>query len=81
MNREFTYRSRPSGYCVRHVKVHAQSPHTNGAVRQASLHASDSACEHSSQPIGVEAGAKDGLNLVLEDSSDLIPAKIGHGCR
>ena len=48
-------------------------------VGEASLHSSDSASEDASQAIGVEAGAKAGLNLILEHLSDLITAQVGHG--
>jgi hypothetical protein len=50
-----------------------------GGVGEAGLHSSDSAGEDASQSVGVEAGAKAGLNLVLEHLGDLISAKVGHG--
>ncbi len=46
---------------------------------QTSLHANHTAGEDSTQAIGVEAGAKDSLNLVLQNRCDLITAEIGHG--
>ena len=45
---------------------------------QTGLHSNHTAGEDSSQAIGVEAGAKDSLNLILEDRSDLITAEVGH---
>ena len=50
-----------------------------GGVGEASLHSSDSAGEDAPQSVGVEAGAKASLNLVLEHLGDLITAKVGHG--
>ena len=46
---------------------------------QTSLHANHTAGEDSTQAIGVEAGAKDSLNLVLQNRCDLITAEVGHG--
>jgi hypothetical protein len=46
---------------------------------QTSLHADHTAGEDSTQAVGVEAGAKDSLNLVLQDAGNLITAEVGHG--
>ena len=47
-------------------------------VRQTSLHANHTAGEYSTKAVGVEAGAKDSLNLVLQDAGNLITAEVGH---
>jgi hypothetical protein len=31
--------------------------------------------------VGGEAGAKHGLNLVLQDHAGLVTAQVGHGCK
>ena len=46
---------------------------------QTSLHANHTAGEDSTQAIGVEAGAKDSLNLILQNGCDFITAEVGHG--
>ena len=46
---------------------------------QTSLHADHTAGEDSTQAIGVEAGAKDSLDLILQNGCDFITAEVGHG--
>lgn len=46
----------------------------DGGVAQPSTDASHTAGQHSTQAVGVEGGAKDGLDRVLQDGGDLVTA-------
>ena len=47
---------------------------------QTSAHAGHTAGQDTAQTVGVEGGAEDSLDLVLQHGGDLITAQVGAGC-